>query len=584
MSPQHLEEGVCADPSSLSNVLPPTASDLRGAVCVVFAGGTFRPSADALRKFPPVLVCKSRVKCIIEWLVSNNEWYSKNGITFSAENLAALVNGEEDTGVLQGVEITHLRDSDESVDASDGSDWSAITADLVTETVAYIDGDRSERSRRAMKATALAHALDHKRFLVSRTGSELMNDNLPAFLTAVFPHLNPWGIGGFNHPARRPEQHISFQRQLKNLLRQVDSPFAQDPSFPFVCWNILQKRAASENVAFSIPSARCHSLVSDIHEAESFITSLAEKLERDPRAKVETVGERGALRLFRELNVICRSLPGSDGYKLCRRNEIRSLTRQLGTPAFFLTLNPHDLTNVLVAHFGGLDVSLWCQLGAYEWAVFVASHPAAAAKAFDVLIQGFIDVVIKYNNGSGLFGRCSGYYGTVEAQGRGTLHCHMLLWIDGHPNPERLRSMMMNDERFEGLLFRWLEDVIRCELPGTTIESIGDTGSSKPARAEDVPDPRLQEPPQIAMCEQSVFEDAFHEFVTRLAIQCNWHEHTPTCFKHLRPGEEPQDENCRMRIDGSVRTLSYLDPETQSILLRRHHPWINNYNDVQQKH
>ncbi|KIN96355.1 hypothetical protein M404DRAFT_77953, partial [Pisolithus tinctorius Marx 270] len=106
------------DPSSLSNVLPPTASDLRGAVCVVFAGGTFRPSADALRKFPPVLVCKSRVKCIIEWLVSNNEWYSKNGITFSAENLAALVNGEEDTGVLQGVEITHLRDSDESVDAS----------------------------------------------------------------------------------------------------------------------------------------------------------------------------------------------------------------------------------------------------------------------------------------------------------------------------------------------------------------------------------------------------------------------------------------------------------------------------------
>ncbi|KAI6152591.1 hypothetical protein BKA82DRAFT_168208, partial [Pisolithus tinctorius] len=80
------------DPSSLSNVLPPTMSDLQGAVCVVFAGGTFHPSADALWKFWPVLVSKLRVKCIIEWLVSNNEWYSKNGITFSAENLAALVN------------------------------------------------------------------------------------------------------------------------------------------------------------------------------------------------------------------------------------------------------------------------------------------------------------------------------------------------------------------------------------------------------------------------------------------------------------------------------------------------------------
>ncbi|KIN92946.1 hypothetical protein M404DRAFT_172201, partial [Pisolithus tinctorius Marx 270] len=146
------------------------------------------------------------------------------------------------------------------------------------------------------------------------------------------------------------------------------------------------------------------------------------------------------LQLFQELNVICHSLPCSDGYKLCQCNEIHSLTWQLGTPVFFLTLNLHDLTNVLVAHFGGLDISLWHQLRAYEWAAFVASHSAAAAKAFDILIQVFVDIVIKYNNGSSLFGRCSGYYGMVEAQGRGTLHCHMLLWIDGHPNPEWCRK------------------------------------------------------------------------------------------------------------------------------------------------
>lgn len=84
---------------------------------------------------------------------------------------------------------------------------------------------------------------------------------------------------------------------------------------------------ASEN------TGRRHNLVNDVRQAEASITSLAEKLERDPKAKVDSAGEKGALRLFRELNVICRSLPGSDGYKLCRRNEIRSLTRRLGTPA-----------------------------------------------------------------------------------------------------------------------------------------------------------------------------------------------------------------------------------------------------------
>lgn len=80
--------------------------------------------------------------------------------------------------------------------------------------------------------------------------------------------------------------------------------------------------------------------------------------------------------------------------------------------------------------------------------------------------------------------------------------------------------------------------------------------------------------------EESSFNVAFDDFVRRLAIECNWHEHTPTCFKLLRPGEEPSDENCRMRIDGSVRAQSYVNSETQSILLRRHHPHINNYNDI----
>jgi hypothetical protein len=35
-----------------------------------------------------------------------------------------------------------------------------------------------------------------------------------------------------------------------------------------------------------------------------------------------------------------------------------------------------------------------------------------------------------------------------------------------------------------------------------------------------------------------------------------------------------------MRIDGSTRALTELDEETQSILLRRLHPRINNFNDV----
>lgn len=100
---------------------------------------------------------------------------------------------------------------------------------------------------------------------------------------------------------------------------------------------------------------------------------------------------------------------GSSGYKVCRRNEIRSLIRMYGTPALFITLNPHDLSNVLVGHFGGVNEDVWRVMSAYDRAVFVASHPDAAAVAFDEQIRAFLCIVVRYDRGVGLFGICNAY-------------------------------------------------------------------------------------------------------------------------------------------------------------------------------
>ena len=565
------------DPGALRSVLPPSVSDIEGSICVVFAGGQFAPTTENLKQFAPVLVSKQKVKRLIEWLIDNNEWYKSEGVHFSAENLGELVDGDGDSGVLRGIQIHHL--PNEHL-AEDGVpvDWDQVARDLVMENVAYTQGDHSYRSRQGMKASALAHALQHKPFLISRTGSTMLNDNSPSLMSALFPHLDPWGIGGFNHPARSPACRISFERQLKNLLRQVDSPFERDPLFAFVCWNIIQKRAVSNNTCFSISTARRHGLVSDLMECADTIQTLALKFEKSADMKVETLEEKRVIRLFRELGVAAKNLQGSDGYKLCRRNEIRSLMRTYGTPAFFVTLNPHDLSNVLVGYYGDVPANTWRSMTSYERAVFVASHPAAAANAFNVQVQAFFDTIVRFQRGPGLFGECVAYYATVEAQGRGTLHTHMLLWIEGNPNPERLRRMMLNNSAFQESVLHWLEDLIRCELPGDVEVLMADV--VKPRRGENVMDPRLEKPPQIAEMDEMSFVREFDEFVRRLAIECNWHEHTPTCFKHLSKGEQPSDNNCRMRIDGSVCMQSAVDPETESIDLRRLHPWINNYNDI----
>ena len=565
------------DPSALHSILPPAISDIEGSVCVVFAGGKFLPTKETLKRFPLVLVSKRKVKCMIEWLIANNEWYKSHGVTFSAENLEEIVDADGDCGILRGIQIHHLPNECSSEDET-AVNWDEVAKELVMENVAYTQGEQSHRSRQAMKATALAHALQHKPFLVSRSGSMLVNDDSPYLMSALFPHLDPWGIGGFNHPARSAVYRLSLERQVKNLLRQVDSPFESDPLFSFICWNMIQKCAVSNNTTFTISSARHHSLVEELKKSASAVHALAEKFNKNDNARVTTQEEKHTVQLFRELSVVTKNLQGSSGYKLCRRNEIRSLMRTFGTPTFFITLNPHDLSNVLVGHFGNIPANEWRSMSSYDRAVFVATHLGAAARAFDAQVWAFLEIVVGYRKGNGLFGKCLAYYSMVEAQGRGTLHTHMLLWIDGNPNPERLRRMMHRSPQFQENVLNWLEDLIKCELPGD-IEVQSDV-AGKPRRKPTDSDPRVEKPPQIALEDIETFSCDFASFVRCLAIECNWHEHTPTCYKHLAKGEVPTDANCRMRMDGLVRLNSTIDTDTDSISLQRLHPWINNYNNV----
>ncbi|KAF8177146.1 hypothetical protein K438DRAFT_1606696, partial [Mycena galopus ATCC 62051] len=216
---------------------------------------------------------------------------------------------------------------------------------------------------------------------------------------------------------------------------------------------------------------------------------------------------------------------------------------------------------------------------------FVANNPGTAAIFFDQIIEAFIRIVLKYNAAStstredGLFGRCSAYYAMVEAQGRGTLHCHMLVWIEGNPSPQELRDRMRSDPQFQGQMFAWLESIISCELPSTTSIVQEPDGPLKPPKMpDDWDDPRLHKEPCVAAMTDDEFQPAFAKTVEDLAIKSNWHVHRATCFKYLKANEPRNDTTCRMRVNGEVHAHTHLDPQTDSIILRRLHPRINCYN------
>jgi Helitron helicase-like domain at N-terminus len=96
----------------------------------------------------------------------------------------------------------------------------------------------------------------------------------------------------------------------------------------------------------------------------------------------------------------------------------------------------------------------------------VANNPAAAARFFDFMCHAFIKNVLGVGSKHcGLFGKTSGYYGTVEQQGRLTLHLHLLLWIKNSLSPQEIHSKIMDrDSNFQQQMVQYLESVCKGEF------------------------------------------------------------------------------------------------------------------------
>ncbi|KAL1659068.1 hypothetical protein GGF50DRAFT_131315 [Schizophyllum commune] len=188
-------------------------------------------------------------------------------------------------------------------------------------------------------------------------------------------------------------------------------------------------------------------------------------------------------------------------------------------------------------------------------------------------MKAFISCLLKYDPThrdleGGVFGLVKAYYGCVEAQGRGTLHCHMLVWLEGGLNPNEIRKRVMEDDDFRTNLVAFLEDTISNAVPPD-------------------PDPELKvasstaHPCSVRGVELTLPKDersrARQKDMHHLVKQCQSHSHSKTCFKYWKGPPEPKV--CRFNLDESnVRPTTVVDPETGEICLRCLDGLVNNFN------
>ncbi len=90
------------------------------------------------------------------------------------------------------------------------------------------------------------------------------------------------------------------------------------------------------------------------------------------------------------------------------------------------------------------------------------------------MVQLFLKHVLGVDsNEAGLFGKPSAYYGTVEQQGRLTLHIHMLVWIVNSLSPQEIRNRIMDPTSdFQKRMIEYLESAHMGEYVDSDFDTV----------------------------------------------------------------------------------------------------------------
>ncbi|KAJ7469817.1 hypothetical protein B0H11DRAFT_1628482, partial [Mycena galericulata] len=173
----------------------------------------------------------------------------------------------------------------------------------------------------------------------------------------------------------------------------------------------------------------------------------------------------------------------------------------------------------------------------------------------------------------GVFGRVKHYYGVFEAQNRGSLHLHILIWLEGALSPKHIHEKAAADEFFKQQLFRWLESIVKHDLPSDT-QSI--TSSPKAEQHKCL----LGRPPHP---DEPNFRTVWPQFLREvLDVSGHVHEHNDTCFKKTPfslATLDPQDRDrlCRFNYPIDLVPESFMD-ENGKISVKRLNGSVVGYN------
>lgn len=331
--------------------------------------------------------------------------------------------------------------------------------------------------------------------------SGLRNDGGPSnpnHLLGCFPVLFPYGKGGFE--TERPI-NVPYEIHTQWSMLYADKRFRKDFQFPFQVFGVCQKREI------------CRSSVLQMHRSEfnrhmALISTLKPedliKASQEETRKVR-FSNPAVQALRNQLAAIRARVKGTDESRQHVRSKIWGTNLIFNPPALWITINPADTQDPIAQVFAGaeIDMDQFCNTAGptnSERATNVAQDPFSAAKYFHFIVKCVLEILfgIKKNargrieREEGIFGEVQSYVGTVEAQGRGTLHLHMLLWLKDAPTAEQMK-VALKSQIFRDKVIAFIRSSIRASLGDLSHEQVAAIPRSPAVSYSRPVDPRTAE-------------------------------------------------------------------------------------------
>ncbi|QRV90295.1 ATP-dependent DNA helicase PIF1 [Ceratobasidium sp. AG-Ba] len=267
---------------------------------------------------------------------------------------------------------------------------------------------------------------------------------------------------------------------------------------------------------------------------------------------------------------------GSDASRATYRSQIASTSLSLNPPSLWMTINPTDIHDPIMQVFAGENIDMDrfnATLGpdAQRRAENLAANPYAAARFFNYLIKTMFETLFgirvaenRVESTLGVLGYVSGYYGVVEAQGRGSLHLHALLWLVDTPSSEDLQELLTSTE-FRDRLAQYVDFIIHAHLDELTEESLRNRPHEPELAWSRPPDPSSQ-----------TYEADLREMETRLARSQQLHKcKRNTCLTIFDP--KTRSWTCKRKAPFPLCDSTIVS-ENGTIQPKRTQGYLNNWN------